>query len=682
MWADNETATDLLGFDVLVDELIVALTTKTLHPLTIGVLGTWGSGKSSLLAITMAELEKEDDRYACVAFSPWQYEDVADVKTALMTAVLARCHEHAPDDEMKGRIERLRDCLPRFGRRAGTFAATTAPALVPAALAAVDPSLAAEAVTSTQAMLQAGSNMAIEALKEKPAVARAGSRPPGAVDDIEAFRDELAAVLKGLPIEAVVVFVDDLDRCLPPTIIATFEALRLFLHTPKTAHVVAISREIVEAALDSRYPDVRRDVAGGAASGKSSGAASFGIGHEYLEKMLQLQVRVPELSRVDIETYVNLLLTQRRMDESPFLELVAALKASRRDVALPPPYNAGVAANLLGGSFTKDLADDLAWGTGICEVAAAGLRGNPRQLKRFLNDLTWRMRAAARRGITLEPNVLAKLMALDEQFPEDFQRLFDWQQAADGPAPEVKLAEEIALGITKIAVDSSRGRPAATKKPTAGSAASKSLPTPNEAVSGAADAEGASDVAALAVDPALEAAANQWASRPRLAAWLCLPPRLGELDLRMYFSYFRDRIVIGSVASTLDYKLQTLLSRIVQEENQRRRREAIKEIDELTVEQQDAMLVAVLEAATRTPDSNAFRAAAEIGGRQPRLGATVCETFRTIPHHSLGHGRIVGALAQLKSAEGWTELAAAWRASPVQAVASMAKMAAGPGADD
>src|SRR5262245_53184327 len=99
MWADNETAFDLLGFDYLVDGLVVALTEPRLLPVTIGVLGDWGSGKSSLMLIAAAELEAErrvntgdqgadddgadddanDDEdaspYLCVPFSPWQYED-------------------------------------------------------------------------------------------------------------------------------------------------------------------------------------------------------------------------------------------------------------------------------------------------------------------------------------------------------------------------------------------------------------------------------------------------------------------------------------------------------------------------------------------------------------------------------------------------------------------------------
>jgi len=61
MWADNETEVDLLGFDFLVDTLFVALTEPRLLPLTVGLLGDWGSGKSSLMRITRQELLKIRD---------------------------------------------------------------------------------------------------------------------------------------------------------------------------------------------------------------------------------------------------------------------------------------------------------------------------------------------------------------------------------------------------------------------------------------------------------------------------------------------------------------------------------------------------------------------------------------------------------------------------------------------
>jgi hypothetical protein len=59
MWADNETDSALLGFDYLVDGLVVALTEPRLLPVTIGVWGDWGSGKSSLMLIAAAELAAE-----------------------------------------------------------------------------------------------------------------------------------------------------------------------------------------------------------------------------------------------------------------------------------------------------------------------------------------------------------------------------------------------------------------------------------------------------------------------------------------------------------------------------------------------------------------------------------------------------------------------------------------------
>jgi len=41
MWADNEAEIDLLGFDFLLDELVILLTEPRLLPLTVGLLGDW-----------------------------------------------------------------------------------------------------------------------------------------------------------------------------------------------------------------------------------------------------------------------------------------------------------------------------------------------------------------------------------------------------------------------------------------------------------------------------------------------------------------------------------------------------------------------------------------------------------------------------------------------------------------
>jgi ATPase subunit of ABC transporter with duplicated ATPase domains len=84
-----------------------------LLPLTVGLLGDWGSGKSSLMRITRQELleirddEESPSRYVCVEFSPWQHEDYDDVKVALMRTVLDAVGARTVGDQ-QDQVSRLR----------------------------------------------------------------------------------------------------------------------------------------------------------------------------------------------------------------------------------------------------------------------------------------------------------------------------------------------------------------------------------------------------------------------------------------------------------------------------------------------------------------------------------------------------------------------------------------------
>src|SRR6266511_6261243 len=102
MWHDNETSTDLLGFDYLSRALIEVLNERRLLPVTVGVFGDWGSGKSSLMRIAREELA-ENERIATIEFSAWQFEGYEDVKAALMQVILQRLHtEEGVSEKAKG----------------------------------------------------------------------------------------------------------------------------------------------------------------------------------------------------------------------------------------------------------------------------------------------------------------------------------------------------------------------------------------------------------------------------------------------------------------------------------------------------------------------------------------------------------------------------------------------------
>lgn len=595
MWADNEADLDLLGFDFLVDALVVALTEPRLLPLTIGVLGDWGSGKSSLMQLAASELaaierdaavEVDDGAplspYLTVQFSPWQYEDHQDVKVALMTAVLDAMEGRLPEAAAEiGRLRTFVGGLKRWLRRSGRVGSTLVPTVLPVAIQGLAPDLDPQVVALLTSVTGAAAAEATSLLADvpEPAADSEQQRPP--LEDIKEFRTEFGNLVGRLPVgDAVVVFIDDLDRCLPETVVDTFEAIRLFLNTPKTAYVLALNQNVVESAIDSRYPEIT----------KADGA---GLGRDYLEKMLQLKVVIPPLSAPEAETYVNLLFAELRLPKEQFERVLAEANVNRAASGLSVAFNLGVAAKVFGDDPPpRSLTDDLAWAADITPVLGTSLRGNPRQLKRFLNNLLLKHRSAARRKVDLKLPVLAKLMVLEDQFNTDFQRLFDWEMAADGRSPELGHAEDHAR-----AVRAAPARAAATadvgSRPAPGPATGKKTEV---AVSSAAPAQ---------------AEAINWAEKPHIGSWLMIEPALKDMDLRPYFTYSRDKLSFGISGSRLAPHLQQILSNI-QSDIEATRRSHYPAVVALEAGERAQLVEALLERVQRQPGGIALTAAVEL----------------------------------------------------------------------
>jgi hypothetical protein len=112
MWPDNESRIDLLGFEFLVDELLLILRDARLLPVTVGVAGDWGSGKSSLIGMAEEALAA-DEKFLTVSFSPWRFEDYEDVKTALMAIDQTRLVQKAG---VRVAQDDLHDAVAKFAR--------------------------------------------------------------------------------------------------------------------------------------------------------------------------------------------------------------------------------------------------------------------------------------------------------------------------------------------------------------------------------------------------------------------------------------------------------------------------------------------------------------------------------------------------------------------------------------
>ncbi|MEY8588691.1 P-loop NTPase fold protein [Phocaeicola sartorii] len=83
MWSDIETSKDLLGYLVHASLLKDVVTNEKNLPITIGLYGDWGCGKSSILKILKEKLEKDND-CVVVYFDGWSFESFDDAKMALI----------------------------------------------------------------------------------------------------------------------------------------------------------------------------------------------------------------------------------------------------------------------------------------------------------------------------------------------------------------------------------------------------------------------------------------------------------------------------------------------------------------------------------------------------------------------------------------------------------------------
>lgn len=87
MWSDIETSEDLLGYSVHASLLKEIVCNEKNLPLTIGLYGDWGSGKSSILIILEEQLKKDDD-FVVVYFDGWSFERFDDAKMALIQGII------------------------------------------------------------------------------------------------------------------------------------------------------------------------------------------------------------------------------------------------------------------------------------------------------------------------------------------------------------------------------------------------------------------------------------------------------------------------------------------------------------------------------------------------------------------------------------------------------------------
>jgi hypothetical protein len=536
MWADNETDQDLLGFSIHADLLRSIITNPDMLPVTVGLFGDWGGGKSSILKILQRDLAEETD-FAVIYFNGWVFEGYEDAKSAILSTLLRELMEHRDlrtliGDEAKALLKRVNWMkLLKVGASAGMAYLTANPLPL---------------------LMASGLHPGGQSESDSPGTQKGSEMPDVNCNDIlnnaedtahsvRSFRDDFQKLIEKTGLKSLVILIDDLDRCSPERLIENLEAIKLFLNVDRTAFVVATDRRIVENAIRLRYSELF--------TGEKTTSAGDALVTDYLEKLIQVPYTLPKLAPHEVRSYLCMLFLKKHLPEDLFKNVLNKYTTFLKNERYAS-FQLGDEISAIADESTRNVIGDSIRIVEACSDAITdGLKGNPRQIKRFLNAFWLRRELARVAGIShLKDHILIKIMVLEYMSDERFDDLYQWhRQSNDGTAPPLSNleAEESIESIGKEFAN--------------------------------------------------------WAT-PRLWRWLKAEPLLGKEDLRDYFWVSRSAITdtfagVRLMTQAMRTCAEELLSNVDPE-----RQSGVVMFSSLTEDEQEGVIGVVMRHAMQTPN--------------------------------------------------------------------------------
>jgi hypothetical protein len=288
----------------------------------VGIFGGWGLGKTTLMKAVQSELQAEN-KILTVDFNAWRFEREPVLLIPLLDEIRAAVVDRAAGDP--SRAQKLGSAAKRIGTVVSALAVGFSGSVgIPGA------------VTISY---DAGSAIdAVKALNGKDK----GIGPKSLY--LAAFKELCGAVaeLNGAGVDRTVVFIDDLDRCLPTNALEVLEEIKLFFDLDGFVFVAGLDEAAIDRAVQAKYmatPSV----------GEAAGAIPVN-GREYAKKIFQIPYSLPVIPRGNLDELLNSIYKDAGID----------------------------------GEQLEDLQDVAHY---LEEIAVQG-RVNPREVRRFINAYT------------------------------------------------------------------------------------------------------------------------------------------------------------------------------------------------------------------------------------------------------------------------------------------------------
>ena len=519
MWSDTESKEDYLNFGEVSQIVTEILETEAMLPVSIGVFGNWGAGKSSLL--NLIEQQIKPDEWIIIKFDAWLYQGFDDARAALLETIASHLIQAAKDEEtilqksknlllgLMAEGAALAAGVPTFGLISKTFET---------AKESLD---GVQNETESKQIVEVGKNL-VDSGKNliKP---KEKQTPPQQIDE---FRKEYGEILQDLGKKLVIV-IDNLDRCLPANAIQTLEAIRLFLFLNRTAFIIAADEEMIRHSVAEHYKDL-----------------SYRHQIDYLDKLIQIPIRVPKAGVLEIRAYLYMLYAiHQKIPTAKLASLRQFLETHLQQSWKSQSLNPEDVTKTIEEQHNQVLLSDFERANRIAPLLAnsPNVYGNPRIVKRILNTIKMRTKIADKRQMPLDEAIITKLVIFERCVDSDVVTKF-YQLVNEG-----------------------EGKPELLKE----------LENNNE-----------QNLSKLSENKSIQTFITEWVK---------LEPKLSNVDLRAAIYLSRETILLNTYTAQLSQKAQDVLSILLVTKSKTGSQNTQTAIQGLTINEQISVMEALIE---------------------------------------------------------------------------------------
>ncbi|MCP4268386.1 MAG: SUMF1/EgtB/PvdO family nonheme iron enzyme [Candidatus Brocadiaceae bacterium] len=296
---EPEGNSDLFGFGAYASTIAGLIANKeNKTPLVIGIYGSWGSGKTTLMKTVISHLEeiekkrkkKKDKGYyrSCktVWFQAWKYKDEDEILAALIEEIFKAMKSDGFFEGCKAQIETFVKSLNKL-KIIGKFTEL---------FSSVDIS---DCFSAPEYKSKLGFYDTFQEFFDRLLWTYPNWRPK--ISIAEGPDDS-----KG----SLVVFIDDLDRCPKDRILKVLETIKLFMDKKGCVFVIGAANDIIEKALEGDYGE---------------GSSKF------MDKIVQVTFNLPQVTATDFESYIEKISPHIKADITPHLSMIiSAMENNQR----------------------------------------------------------------------------------------------------------------------------------------------------------------------------------------------------------------------------------------------------------------------------------------------------------------------------------------------------------------